>query len=181
MYSMRMFTRKATALSGADIKALPYPETGDLDLSENEAIVAADIVHYQRDLVRLGNDAQVLRRRADVALDAFADCFVAQIETVYPDVPLRPLSPQFWPGVICFPFVFGQGEVDWSDSAELQGKIDVLLREQRGTSLSITRIARIYDDRFLFLLKPDRLRYWLRSVALRDADETLSDLRMQGF
>jgi hypothetical protein len=33
----------------------------------------------------------------------------------------------------------------------------------------------------MFLLKPDRLRYWLRSVALRDADETLADLRAQGF
>lgn len=179
--STRMFTRKATALSGADIKALPYPETGDLDLSENEAILAEDIVLYQRDLVRLGNDAQVLRQRADAALGAFAGCFAAQIETVYPDVLLRPLAPQFWPGVICLPFVFGEGRVDWSDAAELQGKIDVLLHEQRGTSLSITRIARIYDDRFLFLLKPDRLRYWLRSVALRDADETLSDLRMQGL
>jgi hypothetical protein len=31
------------------------------------------------------------------------------------------------------------------------------------------------------MLKPDRLRYWLRSMALRDADETLSDLRAQGL
>jgi len=29
------------------------------------------------------------------------------------------------------------------------------------------------------MLKPDRLRYWLRSVALRDADETLADLRLR--
>ena len=59
--------------------------------------------------------------------------------------------------------------------------LDKLLHEQRGTTLYVTRIARIYDGNFVFLLKPDRLRYWLRSVALRDADETLSDLRAQGF
>jgi hypothetical protein len=46
----------------------------------------------------------------------------------------------------------------------------------------MTRIARIYDGKWAFyLLKPDRLRYWLPSIALRDADEILSDLRKQGF
>lgn len=179
--STRMFTRKATALSGADIKALPYPVEGSLDLSENESILAQDIVHYQRDLVRLGDDSEVLRRFAGEGLEAFAACYAAQISTVYSDISFRSLEPQYWPGVICYPFVFGDGEVDWEGAADLHGKIDVLLREQRGSRLSITRIARIYDDRFVFLLKPDRLRYWLRSVALRDADETLSDLRQQGY
>lgn len=52
--SVKLFTQKATTLSGADILALPYPEDGDLDLSENEKILAKDIVDYQRDLIRLG-------------------------------------------------------------------------------------------------------------------------------
>jgi hypothetical protein len=91
------------------------------------------------------------------------------------------LKSQSWPGVICQPFVFGDGKVDWTEADELKGKLDSLLHEQRGTTLHVTRIARIYDGKFIFLLKPERLRYWLRSVALRDADETLSDLRAQGF
>jgi hypothetical protein len=86
-----------------------------------------------------------------------------------------------WPGVICQPFVFGKGKVDWKGAEELKGKLDKLLREQRGSGLTITRIARIYDGPCIYLLKPDRLRYWLRSVALRDADETLADLWEQGF
>ena len=45
----------------------------------------------------------------------------------------------------------------------------------------MTRVARLYDGRFTFMLKPNRLRFWLRSVALRDADEMLADLRLQGF
>ncbi|UWM78165.1 hypothetical protein N1937_25675 (plasmid) [Rhizobium sp. WSM4643] len=45
----------------------------------------------------------------------------------------------------------------------------------------MTRIARIYDDNLLFLIKPDRLRFWMRSIALRDADEVLADLRAQGY
>lgn len=111
----------------------------------------------------------------------FASVFTRQISAIYRKNHLRALAPHTWPGAICQPFVFGNGKVDWSGVDELKDKLDKLLHEQRGTTLYVTRIARIYDGNFVFLLKPDRLRYWLRSVALRDADETLSDLRAQGF
>ena len=71
--------------------------------------------------------------------------------------------------------------MDWSGADELKDKLDGLLHEQQGATLRVTRIAHLHDDNFIFLLKPDQLRYWLRSIALRDADETLSDLRRQGF
>lgn len=58
---------------------------------------------------------------------------------------------------------------------------NALIREQRSESVSVTRIARIYDDNLLFLIKPDRLRFWMRSIGLRDADEVLADLRAQGY
>lgn len=179
--STRLFTRKATALSSADIMALPYLDGGSLDISRNEALLAEDLVRYQCDFIRLGDASASLREKADAALPNFADCYTDQINAVYGDVPLVALQPRVWPGVICYPFVFGDGLVDWTDAETLRGRLDHLLHEQRGSALSITRIARIYDGQFIFLLKPDRLRYWLRSIALRDADETLADLRMQGF
>ena len=115
------------------------------------------------------------------ALFGFNDVYTQQINGVYKKNKLRALDPQMWPGVICQPFVFGKGKVDWRGTGELKNKLDALLREQRGGGLTITRIARIYDGPCIYLLKPDRLRYWLRSVALRDADETLADLWEQGF
>jgi hypothetical protein len=47
------------------------------------------------------------------------------------------------------------------------------------------RVARIYDEirhgrrsiPTIFIVKPDRIRYWTRSAALRDADEVASDLQ----
>ena len=94
---------------------------------------------------------------------------------------LRPLPAQRWPGAICKAYVFGEGEVDWSGADELRKKLDALLHEQRGSGLTITRITRLYDQEFMFLLKPDRHRFWTRSIALRDADDVLADLRAQGF
>lgn len=179
--SVKLFTQHATTLSAVDVISLPYPENGDLDLSPNEQIIVDDIVDYYRDFIRLGEDSAVVKEPGHQALPAFTDVFTRQINTVYKRKPLQALEPQAWSGVICQPFVFGRGRVDWGGAGELEGKLDALLHERHGTTLLVTRIARIYDGAFVFLLKPDRLRYWLRSVALRDADETLADLRAQGF
>ena len=122
-----------------------------------------------------------MKEQGQLALAGFVAIFTRQINAIYKKNPLRALEPQRWPGIICQPFAFGNGKVDWSGAAELNNKLNSLLHEQRGTTMQVTRIARLYAGNFIFLLKPDRLRYWMRSMALRDSDETLSDLRAQGF
>ena len=181
LISPRLFIQKATALQADDIFSLPYPEDESLDLSENEKSLATDIVSYYRDLVRLGEDSAAMKQSGHESLDEFNAVFTRQINTIYKKNPLRSLAAQSWPGMICQPFVFGKGKVDWTGAEELRGKLDTLLKDKRSESLHVTRIARMYDDKFIFLLKPDRLRYWLKSMALRDSDETLAELRDQGF
>jgi hypothetical protein len=179
--SVKLFTQHATTLSGADVASLPYPSRPDLGISPHEQVLVDDIVDHYRDLIRLGEDSAAMKEPGVAALPGFNDVYTQQINAVYKKNKLRALDPQTWPGVICQPFVFGKGEVDWEGVEGLKGKLDKLLREQRGSGLTITRVARIYDGPCIYLLKPDRLRYWLRSVALRDADETLADLWEQGF
>ncbi len=179
--SARLFTQRATAILSADVLAVPYPEDHDLDLSENERIVAADVVEHQREFIRLGTGAAVMRPAPGEALAEFDDVFARQINAVYPRTALKALPGQRWPGAICKAYVFGDGEVDWTGADGLRQKLDALLQERRGTSLTITRITRLYDDGFVFLLKPDRHRFWTPAIALRDADDVLADLRAQGF
>jgi len=179
--SPRVFTQKSTALQADDVFSIPYPEPRTLDLSGNEQILVDDIVDYYRDLIRLGEGSSAMKESGQSSLADYRNVLIRQINAIYKKNSLQALEAQKWPGFICQPFVFGKGKVDWRGADELKGKLDTLLREQRSESLHVTRIARIYDGKFIFLLKPDRLRYWLRSVALRDADETLADLRAQGF
>jgi hypothetical protein len=181
LISPRLFIQKATAIQADDIFSIPYPENGSLDLSLNEEIIVSDIVEYYRDLVRLGEGSKAMSTTGHSALGDFAGVFTEQINAIYKDTPLRALEAQCWPGIICQPFVFGDGEIDWSGVGELRERLGSLLHDRQGPSLDMTRISRIYDGSFMFLLKPAPLRYWLRSIALRDADETLADLRIQGF
>lgn len=99
----------------------------------------------------------------------------------YPSPPFKALPAYKWPGAICRAFVLGEGDVDWTGADALRGKLDALLKESRGSGVEMIRVARLYDDRFIFLLKSDRLRFWTRSIALRDADDVLADLRFQGI
>ena len=116
---------------------------------------------------------------SDPDLARFAEVYARQVGSVY--AGLRPLAAQRWPGALCQPFVFGAGEVDWSGADALRERLTRVLLERSGEALAIHRVARIFDGPFVFLLKPDRLRYWLRSAALRDADETLAELHGQGL
>jgi hypothetical protein len=181
--STRLFSRKATAVSAFDIISLPYAETGSFDLSANEQILVDDIVDVYRDLIRLGEKSAAMINDGKAALSPFNAVYARQINAIYKKNPLKPLAPQIWPGVICQPFVFGGGKVTWEGADELRDKVDALIHEKQSSPLRVARVARIYDSKgnFIFLLKPNRLRYWLRSIALRDADETLADLRAQGF
>ncbi|MGB0722914.1 MAG: HsdM family class I SAM-dependent methyltransferase [Gammaproteobacteria bacterium] len=179
--SIRLFTVRETSVASADIMALPYPEDGSLDLSDNERILTEDIVEYGREFVRKGSESPVMKPVSENELKAFSETLCTQINTVYPHPALSPLTPRQWPGIVCQPFVFGTGSVDWSDVDDLRHRLGALLQEQRGTNLTMIRIARLYDRSYIFLLKPDRLRYWLRSMALRDADDILADLRNQGI
>jgi len=179
--STTAFTAKATAVLVEDIVQLPFPKNWDLNLTSHEQILIADIVDYYRDLIRLGQESAAMKETGIVALPAFNDVFTTRINGIYKKNTLRPLQPHTWTGVICQPYIFGEGKVDWTGANELKGKLDALLKEKRGGGLNVTRIARLYDGACIYMLKPNRLRYWLRSIALRDADETLADLAEQGF
>ena len=81
-----------------------------------------------------------MREKRNPGSAAFGDIFTVQINTIYKQNALRALKPYTWPGAICLPFVFGEGKVDWTVArTELQGKLDALLHEQKGTALHVTQ------------------------------------------
>jgi hypothetical protein len=172
--------KQATTLQKGDIDNLPFPaDEADLDLTENDQIILSDAFDYYRAFQRLGDSAEMMREAKAKDHQEFARVFARQINAVHKK--LRPLPVKSWAGVSCQPFVFGKEELDWTDAESLNDKLAKLLRAKKSPSLTTVRILRIFDGPFLFLIKPDRLRYWLKSIALRDADEALADLRALGF
>nr|VFK45186.1 MAG: hypothetical protein BECKTC1821E_GA0114239_104410 [Candidatus Kentron sp. TC] len=103
------------------------------NLSATEQILIDDIVDYYRDLVRLGQDSAAMREPGVAALPRFNDVYTGQIDAIYKQKPLRALEAQTWlGGVICQPFIFGEGEVDWEGADELKERLDKLLKDKEG-------------------------------------------------
>ena len=172
--------KQSTTVEKAAIDEFPFPANEDhLDLSSNDEIVLSDAFDFYRDYQRFGDDAEMMRPATPDDYREFASIFTQQVNAVHKK--LRPLPTKSWAGICCQPFVFGKAEPDWNDADGLIKKLTALLRSKRSATLTTVRILRVFDGPFVFLIKPNRLRYWLRSIALRDADEALADLRGMGF
>jgi hypothetical protein len=96
----------------------------------------------------------------------------------------RPLQAISFGSFICFPFCYGQApdpDIAMPNGNEVASYLEQILQHQSGSRLFVNRILRIYQGNVIFMVKPNQKRYWLRSIALRDADETLIDLLHQGY
>ena len=175
------FVGKATAILKGDIESLPYPEDeSDLDFTYWEDAIQDDVLDYIAPYVRLGQKSDLLRKAADVAdVESYADMFRRLLGSVYDNLQAAP--PVFLSGLICQPFYFGDApSMDWLDE-DCEQRLLGLVHDQCIESLRTVRVVRLYQDNMILVVKPDRLRYWIRSTAIRDADDTLVDLHGQGY
>jgi len=177
----KVLVDKATAILKQDIDALPYPKAvEELDLSFWEQALVDDVLDYMASFVRLGQNSELLANQATTEqVQEYAEMFCRMLGTVYKN--LKSSEPIYTNGLICQPFYFGRcPKINWNLNGQKE-RLDRLIYKQEHGSLRTVRIVRFYEDNIMLIVKPDRLRYWIRSTAIRDADETLLDLRGQGY
>lgn len=173
---------KATAILKQDIDLLPYPEDpNDLDLSVWEQALCDDVLRYMTDYVRKGQNSALLKTPASIGdLDGYSNLLVRMLGTVYSN--LQACTPVFLNGLACQPFSFGPPpDLSWLSPDSSDDLRALVYEESRYARLRTVRVLRYYADNVILVVKPDRLRYWIRSTAIRDADDTLIDLRQQGY
>jgi hypothetical protein len=150
-------------------------------LSFWEKAIQEDVLKYMADYIRLGQNSNLLQKEAtNKHLKEYSNLFVKMLGSVYDN--LKADKPVFLndSGLICQPFYFGdQPAISWLD--DTGDKLRKLIYYKNHEHLRTVRVLRFYDKNVMLIVKPDRLRYWIRSTAIRDADETLVDLREQGY
>ncbi len=93
---------------------------------------------------------------------------------------LRVSESGFLDGLAFQAFCFGE-TTDLAWPADWSKQLQEIIYKDHGDALRTVRILRFYERNTIILVKPDRLRYWIPSTAIRDADETLVDLQRQGY
>ncbi len=179
--SSRMLLARATSILKDDIESLPCPEDeSELELTFWEQALADDTLQYMAPYVRLGQKSELLKKAADrEVLHEYASLYCRLLGSLYDN--LRCGEPVVLSGLICQPFFFGdEPAIEWL-GPDCEEHLTKLVFEQTLPSLRTVRVVRFYHENVIFIVKPDRLRYWIRSTAIRDADDTLIELREQGY
>lgn len=173
---------KSSAIYKQDIDKLPFPENREeLELNKFETLIIDDFVQYLLEFRRNGEKSKIaVQNASDQNLLEFGNVFCEILQSVFKTI--KPSQYFETDSYICFPFYFGEKPtIDFSISEKAKEHIEQLAHKNFGVNLRLTRIVRLYEGNIIYLIKPKKLRYWLKSIALRDADETFSDLRKQGY
>jgi hypothetical protein len=173
---------KSSSILKNDIDSLPFPEDEtELELDKFEHILVNDFTNFLLAFRRNGENSEIADKDAtkEMLLE-FGELYCTILNSVYKSVR----SYQYFEtdSFICYPFYFGsKPSIDFSNSNQLETHVSKLAMKTYGVNLRIVRTLRMYEHNVIYLIKPKKARYWLQSIALRDADETFSDLRKQGY
>jgi hypothetical protein len=180
-------SRSSFTILKGDIMNLPFPEDqSDMELSEYEQILVDDTLNYGLDFLGKETGVKSLESASIPEIKEFGLVFSKvlnslfeegnkkyQLENIYKTETLIGVSINYSANTYSEPVIFADEESEVSLAKLIQNKIS--------TNYRINRIVKFYDGDRIYFLKPKELRYWLKSVALRDADETIVDLYNAGY
>ena len=179
--SAEFLLRRATSIKKHDIDNIPFDNSINDYFTSSDEILINDLFDYLIEFRSKGENSFILKNNANSKnLSDFGEIYCDVLKTIFPSI--NSYSYFETDSYICFPFYFGEKPtINFSNSEQAEQHIEQLVYKNFGVSLRLTRIVRLYEGNIIYLIKPKKLRYWLKSIALRDADETFSDLRKQGY
>jgi len=184
-------SRSVSSFLKKDVMALPYPDNPKkLRLSKAEQVVCNDVLDYYIDQLREGETAKINTENVKSRdLISFGKTFCVSLNTIYTEdnKEFYSLSPIEATAYICYPFAYGNpNKPQVIPPAKVKkiadGNLDFLIDNQQGRNILFKRIIKLYNRKdMVYLIKPKTLRYWLKSIALRDANEVFTDLVSSGY
>ncbi|MTI87192.1 MAG: hypothetical protein FH748_04400 [Balneolaceae bacterium] len=177
--SAKMITSREAVANKIDILSLPYYEE-NLKLNSIEKILLDDILKYYSEFRKRGEKSKILNSTEKSDLNDFGSIYCEILNSIYDD--FKSLTPVIGKEFIAYPFVLGdKPEIKLPDTIDkIEEKLKTLINHQVSYNLWVKRIIKAYQKNVIILYKPNQKRYWLKSIAVRDADETLADLYRQG-
>ncbi|WP_147677293.1 HsdM family class I SAM-dependent methyltransferase [Algibacter pacificus] len=170
-----------------DIMNLPFPEEEkDIELTKYEEILINDTLNYGLEFLGKETNVKALKTTTKKEINGFGNIFCDILNSLFKTDSKEYYQENIYQteSFICAIFKYGNSKSIASDklvNEKIENHIAELVYNKLGTSYRINRVVKIYDGDSIYLLKPKELRYWLQSIALRDADETIVDLYNAGF
>jgi hypothetical protein len=171
-FSPRYLVGRQTALLKKDIMDLPYPEDGKIIFRGVQKYLRDDVINFMIPLIK--DTEETSKKLSESATETnvknYAKVFGELMQSVYPDFRFAGVHDldTGW----CVAFHKGNDRAStFGDTEALRKHIDALLSRETGRALRTWRIVRHFSGKDLYIIKPKPRRYWLKSAAVRDADQ----------
>ncbi len=180
-------TMSSSTLLKKDFMALPFPENdADLNLSKNQKVIVDDFLDFRLEAHSKGESAKINRSDASKKdLMAFSRVFCRNLNSLYQEgdekFQMHPEGVIETASFVCLPFAYGKKGCSAKTPSKLGDEnLDVLISNQE-RSVLYRRILYFYQPNLIYLIKPKRMRYWMKSVALQDASQVIGDIAKAGL
>jgi hypothetical protein len=171
-FGSRYLTSRQSAVLKKDIMDLPYHKGGKLSFRGVDRHLRDDVVEFMIPLIK-DNDhtrADLARAAGQAEVESFARVFLEVMNNAFP--ALRFVAAHDLDNAWCMAFHKGSGPArDFGDPVLLREHLDALISVDKGRALRCWRVVRHFAGNDIYILKPKPRRYWLKSAAVRDADE----------
>jgi hypothetical protein len=169
-----------TVASNADIVNLPWPKDGKFDMVKWENELLSDTSEYMVEYIRLGQESQLLIKDADENdLKTYSQTFLRLMRKYFQ--AMKQSHCFFQNGLVLVAFTLsGNKELTWLNSLNWYEKMRSLMDKKLSDVLRTKRIVRILTGNSVIIIKPAKLRYWIRSTAIRDVDDIVADILHHG-
>lgn len=183
--SGRQGLRGAYTIIDSDIYNLPFVENIEV-FSLAEKIIIDDVANYRISEYGLGEAAPlnqlISKNNTETTLLAFADIFNQSFNSIYKKGEKEQRLKKITVSNTSFAMEFSYGEnINYEGVVENEEDIDTIIKNNISRNTVVNRVLRIYTENTITLIKPKNLRYWLKSIALRDADDVFDDMINAGY
>ena len=168
---------RATAALSNDIMNLPWPEDGNYNLIPWEKELLDDIRIYMAEYIRKGQGSALLQKTVIKAdFENYAQTFLRLMKTPYPNMKVIKHMKSDNLAFIVFSFSDLVDYLPELDNPDWDKKLGSIILKEQSDVLQTRRILRIFTGNTLIIVKPNKLRYWIRSTAIRDVDDVIVDI-----
>lgn len=176
----QFFLGSSSVIQKADIDNWIIPlKSDEITLSNDEKIVLNDVLDYIYPSWYEGEKAIINKNNAALEnLMDYAEALTNQYNLVYKRNNCSQKLNKIIEGnyFYALEFLYNNKQAKPINPIKSEEDLEEILTNQVSPSKRINRIIKIYGKDSITFIKPKNLRYWLKSIALRDIDDVFNDV-----
>jgi len=140
-----------------------------------------DVVDYMFDFCKGKKNSPVFKRATSKQIEEYQVIFANTLNIIYDD--FKPYKIFESDSYIVNSFYYkNEPNNPLFFNAKLSDEdIDTIVKNRINKSVYVTEELRLYDKNTIYFIKPKQYRFWLKSIAVRDANEVFTDLVKMGY